>query len=202
MIKKDLIIIPGAYHLTSELIIKKTIKKIYPNSKVNIHYGKSYKKLIKLLSKNYDKIHFVRYNRRFFRLFDKDNITKVKQIIKKANKNYDVLAFSFGGYLIQQALRKTKKYPKKIVLVCSFNPEKSYKFPKKTKVINIQSKQDIFLKEVTHLLSRKEGDLILSNAKNILLENLKHTQLETNTKIKSGRYKGFSTFRLIKKFLD
>ena len=206
MKNRDLIIIPGAMNpkLAKYPIIRHVTKRFRRHFKLTQKpTDRAMFRLIKRLSPMYENIYFVNYNRELLSIFKKNNYKMISNAINNTKNDYDLLCFSFGGYLIQRMLQKNqiKKLPKKIVLAFSVNPDKNLKFPKNVEVINIYSAIDRFVKRSIKVIVGKKGNIRLKHAKNISIDSINHSQIHMNIKIKKGYYKGYLGPDLIKELL-
>jgi hypothetical protein len=206
MKNKDLIIIPGAMNpkLAKYPIIRHVTRRFRRHFKLTQKpTDRTMFKLIKKLSPLYENIYFVNYNRELLSIFKKKNYKMINNAINNTKNDYDLLCFSFGGYLIQRMLQKNqiKKLPKKIVLAFSVNPDKNIKFPKNVEVINIYSTIDKFVKRGIKVIVGKKGNIRLRYAKNVSLDSINHSQIHMNIKIKKGPYVGYTGPALIERLL-
>ncbi len=200
--KKNLVIIPGAFPVKSRnKALQRLIYKFYHKLNVNPRYEDfQYKFMVRKFYKHYKRVYFLDYNRNLYHLFSKKNEGLVKIFLNNV-KNYDVIAFSFGGHLIQKVLGKLKNKPNKIVLIGSLNLDKNVKFPKGIKVVNIYSSDDKFIKKSIRLFSKNKSSQYLENAYNLNLPGLGHVQLiKMKSKIKSSKNK--TIFSIIRDILQ
>ena len=203
--KKDLFIIPGSVNpkIANHNLSQPIIKSIRRLLKVTLEIKFKYDLLMKNVSSQYNKIHFIDYKRELFGSLSKSNVKMIIGEISKIKNDYDVVCFSAGGHLFQEALKKENiKKPKKVILMCSLNTDKNMMFPDKTKVFNIYSKKDFLIKYSIFLLSFGKGNQHLKNADNIIIDNMYHSEIESDKKIDSGIYKGLTGFELVEKLLS
>ena len=203
--KKDLIIIPGAVNprIANNRLIKPITKSIRILLKITPEINFRYGPFIESISSHYQKIHFIDYQRELFGVLKKSNIKTVLNKLSEIKNDYDVVCFSFGGYLIQEALKdKNLRKPNKIILMFSINLDKKLKFPDCTKVFNIYSTKDFLIKSGIFLLSFGRGNQHLENANNIILDNMYHSEIEGNKQIHYGPYSGLTGFELVKILLN
>ncbi len=203
--KKDLIIIPGAVNprIANYSLIKPLVKFIRVLIKITPEITFRYDSFMDSISSSYNKIHFINYKRELFGVLKKSNIETIADKLSEIKNDYDVVCFSFGGYLIQEALKnKNLRKPNKLILMFSINLDKKHKFPDRTKVFNIYSTKDFLIKSTIFLLSLGRGNQHLENANNITLDNMHHSDVEGSKVIEYGLYKGLTGFGLVQKILN
>lgn len=200
----DLVIIPGAYpyFVKKNIRLKHLFDIVYKYFEIKPHSDKKFRELQRKFRKHYKVVHFIKYKRKIHELIDPKNTKKVLNDINKVKRNYDLLCFSYGGYITQRILNRLKTKPNKIVFVGSLNLNKNISFDKKMKIINIYSKDDILIKSIIDVVAKKQGSQKLKYANvNIELEGLSHSEVELDYNIPKGRHKGKRTYSIIKKNL-
>ena len=110
-----------------------------------------------------------------------------------------MVGFSLGGEIVFEIL-KIRKFDniKKVVLICSINPEKSISF-KHPEIVNIYSPKDLITKYAIKVLEPFHGGkrLIGKNVKNVIVSDMRHRDFVFDKIIKKGRYKGKTITQLV-----
>lgn len=210
MFKKEVVIvIPGAKYINSRnSITKNLILSFYRTTRVlNPVYFNYAKKWAKKFEKDGREVVWLRWNRGFTIWSRWIASSKLKkEIIKYKQKGFviKIVGISLGGDIALRVLRELgDDVIEKIVLVCSTNTD-SYIEQENTKVFNIYSQFDIFVKLMTKLIAPIHGGVVLGgkSVENVSIEDFSHDEFCSDEAIKIGKYKGKQITDIIKDFLD
>lgn len=109
------------------------------------------------------------------------------QVIKKNKDRSQIIIFakSLGGRIGELAIKYTHYQPNiaKMIYVASPHSSPCKKMPKFIKIINIYSPADNYIRFANKILYLNFKKPRLTNAQNIVLQNLRHSAFNSNTSI-------------------
>jgi hypothetical protein len=129
---------------------------------------------------------------------------KLSKLINKYKNTHEItiVGYSMGGEVALETAQKFDGIINKVICVFSANKKCKIRL-KKTKVINIYSPYDFFVKTAIKILAPITGNqkLIGENITNISLNDFGHDDVFSNKKINDGRFSGKTISELINEFI-
>ena len=210
MLKREVVIvIPGAKYINSRnSLMKNLILLFYRTTRVlNPVYTNYARKWARKFEKDGREVVWLRWNRGFTIWSRWLASSKLKrEIIKYKQKGFvvKVVGISLGGDIALRVLRELgDDVIEKIVLVCSTNTD-SFIEQRNTRVFNIYSPFDLFVKIMTTLIAPIHGGVVLGgeSVEYVCIEDFSHDEFCADEVIKKGKYKGKTTTDIVKEFID
>ncbi|MBM3247672.1 hypothetical protein FJZ17_04000 [Candidatus Pacearchaeota archaeon] len=190
--KRVLIIVHGAWPIKLRLrVIEKVKENIldFLTTKRGIT-RRDYHKFKRYMEEEYDIIEVLRWSGGLTKNFDIKPAKKhLKNLLRKHKREkVDIISFSLGGLVSQEALKECPDIKINNVLLAGTinNPEINFK--NCSKVFNVYSEKDKF-QDIAELFYEKTIDKKIrsKNVKNIALKEVRHDELCKNKRIKTQR---------------
>ena len=210
MLKNEVVIVvPGAKYINSRNgLTKNLILLFYMSTRIlSPVYFNYAKRWAKKFEKEGREVVWLRWDRGFTIWSRWLASAKLKkEIIKYKQKGFvvKIVGISLGGDIALRALRDLgDNVIEKIVLVCSTNTD-SFIEEENTKVFNIYSTFDLFVKLMTKLIAPIHGGVVLDgrSVENVSIEDFSHDEFCSDEAIKKGKFKGKLITDIVKEFLD
>ena len=133
-------------------------------------------------------------------------VEKLIEMINHHKDEYNIILVgtSMGGAISQEAAKRFDKNTiSHIILVGSINKRKHINLDG-IKILNIYSNRDILARLATRLLAPIRGSQFLEgkNAKNIILNDLRHDQFFSDARITSGEFKDLTISQAITSWMS
>jgi len=207
--KEVLIIVPGAKYLsTRSSIVRSLILLFYKTTRIlNPVYTNYAEEWSAKFKKENREVVWLRWNRGFT-IWSRWSASKMlmREVLEYKKRGYkiQVVGISLGGDISLRVLDKIEDgYIDKIVLICSTNTQKKVK-KTKTKLFNIYSPYDLFVRLATRVIAPISGGIILEgdSVENVCIENFSHDKFCSDDVIEVGKYKGKRITDIVKEFLE
>jgi hypothetical protein len=206
--REVVIVVPGAKYINSRnSFIKNIILLFYRSTRIlkPVYTNYTQEWLGKFEQEN-RKVVWLRWNRGFTiwsRWLGYCVLKKEVLYRKRLGYRVKVVGISLGGEIAVKVLEKLGSgYIDKVVLICSANTDKEVNVDG-TKIYNIYSTYDLFIRLAIKLLAPIHGGMILGGdfVENIEIKNFSHDKFCSDDLIEVGKYKDNRITDLVKEFL-